>query len=134
MATFRKGLAIAGLIIGLATLLNNYFFIFTLAADPDDGGAGQFFWDIIDPLVVIVLAAITLTRAAAALRGATSWAANLLTIAFAVVAMYYLHNYLVKLALGWQGAWELTWYLLVPAVIVLLAAYAIEVFRKDRAG
>ena len=134
MATFSKGLAIAGLIIGLAILLNNYFFIFTLAADDVTGGAGQFFWDIIDPLVVIVLAAITLTRAAAALRAPTNWAANLLTIAFAVVAMYYLHNYLVKLALGWQKAPELTWYLLVPAVIVLLAAYAIEVFRKDRMG
>lgn len=134
MATFHKALAIAGLIIGLAVLLNNYFFILTLAADPDTGGAGQVIWDILDPLVVIALAAITLTRAAAALRDPTNWAANLLTIAFAVAAMLYLHNYLIKLIMGWETAFVWVWYLLVPLVVVLFAAYAIEVFRRDRAG
>lgn len=134
MATFRKALAIAGLIIGLAVLLNNYFFIATLDADPGNGGAGQVIWDIIDPLVVIVLAAITLTRAADALRGPGSWAGHLLTMAFAVVAMQYLHNYLVKLVSGWEAASVLAWYLLVPAAVVLLGAYAIEVFRKEGDG
>ncbi len=130
MATFRKVLAIAGLIIGLAVLLNNYFFIATLSAAPETGGAGQVIWDIIDPLVVIVLAAITLTRAADALRAPGTWAGNLMTMAFGVVTMQYLHNYLVKLVNSWQDASVWAWYLLVPAALVLLAAYAIEVFRQ----
>lgn len=131
MLAFRKGLAIAGLIIGLAILLNNYFFIYTLAANPDTGGAGQVIWDIIDPLVVVVLAAITLVRVSDALRGGGTWAGHLLTMAFGVVAMQYLHNLLIKWVSGWQEANVLAWYLLVPAVVVLLAAYAVEVFRKE---
>ena len=145
MDHLRKILASAALIVGAATCFNFFFFALSSVA-------GQVIWNIIDPIIVLVLAAITLINIAESVRirrglhargapsrspaeGSRPQAAqlprDLLTALVAVTVMFYLHNYLLKLAFGASAANAWIWHLIVPPVVVMLVFEGISLLLRN---
>ena len=160
MDHLRKILASAALIVGAATCFNFFFFALSSVA-------GQVIWNIIDPIIVLVLAAITLINIAesvrirrgfhargaslrspaegSSMRGASPSRSpaegsnpqtaqlprDLLTALVAMTVMFYLHNYLLKLAFGASAANAWIWHLIVPPVVVMLVFEGISLLLRN---
>lgn len=130
MEMLRKGLGGIALLAGLTALFNYYFFI--VAED-----AGQAIWNILDPVVVVVLAVAALLNAADSWRirgtagnGLRQLPRDLVTTLAAATAMFYLHNYLVKVTQGVEAANPWIWHFIVPPVVILLAVEGISLWRS----
>ena len=131
----RKGLGGIALLVGLAVVLNYYFFI-------ANGPGGQAIWNIIDPLIVIVLAIATLVNIADSLRVRDAGGGHLgqlprdvVTALVAATAMFYLHNYLVKVIQGVDVANVWIWHFIIPPTVILLAIEGISLLRSgNRTG
>lgn len=131
MNSLRKGLGGLMLLVGLATLFNYYFFI-------NASYAGQTVWDIIDPIIIVTLAASIALNFADSLRIRRAAADPLrqlprdaLTALAAVILMLYLHNYLLKVTQGVDAANVWIWHFIVPPVVVLLAIDGISHWRRQ---
>ena len=129
MDSLRKILAGVALIVG-AVAFFNYFF---LAVNP----AGQIIWDIIDPIIILTLAAVTLINIAESVeirRGDSEVGRlprDILTGLVAMAAMFYGHNYLLKLAFGVPAANIWIWHFIVPPVVVMLVFEGISLYLRD---
>lgn len=126
----RKILAAAALIVGAMACFNFFFFALNSVA-------GQVIWNIIDPLIVLVLAAISLINIAESVRirrgmhAAGQLPRDLLTALVAMTAMFYLHNYLLKLAFGASAANAWIWHFIVPPVVVMLVFEGISLLMRN---
>ena len=130
MDSLRKGLGAVMLLVGLATLFNYYFFANAMYA-------GQTIWDIIDPIIIVTLAVSIALNIADSLRIRGAAGSHLrqlprdaLTALAAATAMFYLHNYLLKVTQGVDAANIWIWHFIVPPVVVLLAIDGISHWRR----
>ena len=130
MDYLRKALAGIALIAGAAACFNFYFFALNSVA-------GQAIWNIIDPIIVLVLAAVSLINIAESVRvrrsgpPAGQLSRDLLTALVAMTAMFYLHNYLLKLAFGVAAANAWIWHFIVPPVVVMLVFEGISLHLRN---
>ena len=134
MDMLRKGLGGIALLVGLAVLLNYYFFLANEAV-------GQVIWNILDPLVVIVLGVATLLNVADSLRirGVSGGhlgqlPRDVVTALAAATTLFYLHNYLLQLIVGVDAAEQWIWHFIVPAAVILLAIEGISLWRSGSRG
>lgn len=134
MNSLRSILAGIAPIVGAIACFNYYFFAL-------NASAGQAIWNIIDPIIILVLAAVTLINIADSVRirrsgsnaGAGQLSRDLLSSLVAMTAMFYLHNYLLKLAFGAPAANVWIWHFIVPPVVVMLVFEGISLrLRKTR--
>lgn len=125
MFSWRKPLAGVALIVALVALVNYYLFAV-------DRATGQIIWNIIDPVIIVVLAALILLNVADSVRarrqaadsgghGGQQLPRDVITAITAVTTMFYLHNYLLKVVFGTAAANPWIWHFIVPPVVVLLA-------------
>lgn len=120
MVAVRKVLSAVALILGLVTAFN--FFLF--AVNPP---AAQTVWDLIDPLIILVLAAVTLLNISDSVQAHSGregregqFRRDVLTALVGMTAMFYLHNYLLKITYGVAEANPWIWHFIVPPVVVML--------------
>ena len=132
MEMLRKGLGGVALLLALAALFNYYFFIVAEYA-------GQIIWNIIDPILIVALAMATLLNVADSLRvrGAGGnqpgqLPRDVVTALAAATAMFYLHNYLVKVTQGVAAANPWIWHFIVPPAVILLAIEGISLWWGAR--
>ena len=129
MDSLRKILAGIALVVGTVALFNYYF----LAVNP----SGQIIWDIIDPFIILTLAAFTLINIAESVeirRGGSAVGRlprDILTGLVAMAAMFYGHNYLLKLAFGVPAANVWIWHFIVPPIVVMLVFEGISLYLRD---
>ena len=139
MFSWRKPLGAVALIVALVALVNYYLFAV-------DRATGQIIWNIIDPVIIVVLAALILLNSADSVRarrraadggghGGHQLARDLITAGAAMTTMFYLHNYLLKIAYGVGEANPWIWHFIVPPVVVLLTIEGIgQWLRAGREG
>ena len=134
----RRVLAVIALLAGLAAGVNYYVFAVSRAV-------GQPVWDALDPVIIVVMAALTLwnlaesVRVRAAARGGGEQrpgqlARDVVTALSAVTTMFYLHNYLLKVAFGVDAANPWIWHFIVPPMVVLLVVEGAAAWAKGKAG
>ena len=133
----RRVLAVIALLAGLAAGVNYYIFAVSRAV-------GQPVWDAVDPVIIVVMAALTLWNLAESVRVRVSaWgggeqlrgrlARDVVTALSAVTTMFYLHNYLLKVVSGVDAANPWIWHFIVPPMVVLLAVEGIAAWAKGKA-
>ena len=139
MFSWRKPLGAVALIVALVALVNYYLFAV-------DRATGQTIWNIIDPVIIVVLAALILLNIADSVRirrqaaagsghGGHQLRRDVITAIAAVTTMFYLHNYLLKVAFGTAAANPWIWHFIVPPVVALLAVEGIgQWLRAGREG
>ena len=141
MFSWRKPLAAVALIVALVALVNYYLFAV-------DRATGQIIWNIIDPVIIVVLAALIPLNIADSVRarrraadggghghGGHQLPRDIITAGAAVTTMFYLHNYLLKVAFGTAAANPWIWHFIVPPVVALLAVEGIgQWLRAGREG
>ena len=139
MFSWRKPLGTVALIVALVALVNYYLFAV-------DRATGQVIWNIIDPVIIVILAALILLNSADSVRARRRAAdggghaghqlpRDVITAGAAVTTMFYLHNYLLKVAFGTAAANPWIWHFIVPPVVVLLAIEGIgQWLRAGREG
>ena len=139
MFSWRKPLGAVALIVALVALVNYYLFAV-------DRATGQVIWNIIDPVIIVVLAALILLNIADSVRarrqaadggrhGGHQLPRDIITAIAAMTTMFYLHNYLLKIAFGTAAANPWIWHFIVPPVVVLLAIEGIgQWLRAGREG
>ena len=124
MFSWRKPLGAVALIVALVALVNYYLFAV-------DRATGQIIWNIIDPVIIVVLATLILLNIADSVRirrqaaagsghGGHQLPRDIVTAIAAMTTMFYLHNYLLKIAFGTAAANPWIWHFIVPPVVVLL--------------
>jgi len=138
MFSWRKLLAAVALIVALVALVNYYLFAV-------DRATGQIIWNIIDPVIIVVLAALILLNIADSVRarrqavdggghGLHQLPRDVITAGAAVTTMFYLHNYLLKVAFGTAAANPWIWHFIVPPVVALLAVEGIGQWLRAGRG
>ena len=138
MFSWRKPLGAVALIVALVALVNYYLFAV-------DRATGQIIWNIIDPVIIVVLAALILLNSADSVRARRQAAAggghgghqlprDVITVIAAMTTMFYLHNYLLKIAFGTEAANPWIWHFIVPPVVVLLAIEGIGQWLRAGRG
>ena len=141
MFSWRKPLGAVALIVALVALVNYYLFAV-------DRATGQIIWNIIDPVIIVVLAALILLNIADSVRARRQAAAvgghghgrhqlprDIVTVIAAMTTMFYLHNYLLKVAFGTGEANPWIWHFIVPPVVALLTIEGIgQWLRAGREG
>ena len=141
MFSWRKPLGAVALIVALVALVNYYLFAV-------DRATGQTIWNIIDPVIIVVLAALILLNSVDSVRIRRQAAAggghghglhqlprDVITAIAAMTTMFYLHNYLLKVVFGVEAANPWIWHFIVPPVVVLLAVEGIgQWLRAGREG
>ena len=139
MFSWRKPLAGVALIVALVAMVNYYLFAV-------DRATGQIIWNIIDPVIIVVMAALILLNIADSVRarrqdadssghGGHQLPRDIITAGAAVTTMFYLHNYLLKIAFGTAAANPWIWHFIVPPVVVLLVIEGIgQWLRAGREG
>ena len=139
MFSWRKPLGAVALIVALVALVNYYLFAV-------DQATGQIIWNIIDPVIIVVLAALILLNIADSVRIRRQAAdggghaghqlpRDIITAIAAMTTMFYLHNYLLKIAFGTAAANPWIWHFIVPPVVALLAIEGIgQWLRAGREG
>lgn len=130
----RRVLAVIALLAGLAAGVNYYIFAVSQAV-------GQPVWDAVDPVIIVVMAALTLWNLAESVRVRVGGerqpgqlARDVVTALSAVATMFYLHNYLLKVVSGVDAANPWIWHFIVPPMVVLLAVEGIAAWGKGKAG
>ena len=130
MEMLRKGLGAIALLVGLIVLFNYYLFIAAAYA-------GQAIWNIVDPIIIVVLASATLLNVADSLRIRGTAGSHLgqlprdiVTALAAATTLLYLHNYLVKVIHGVDIANPWIWHFIIPPVVILLAIEGISLWRR----
>ena len=131
MAAVRKVLSAVALILGLVTAFN--FFLF--AVNPP---AAQTVWDLIDPLIILVLAAVTLLNISDSVQAhgrsegrEGQFRRDVLTALVGMTVMFYLHNYLLKITYGVAEANPWIWHFIVPPVVVMLIFEGLALRQRD---
>ena len=138
MFSWRKPLAAVALIVALVALVNYYLFAV-------DRATGQVIWNIIDPVIIVVLAALILLNIADSVRarrrvadggghGGQQLSRDIITAGAAVTTMFYLHNYLLKISFGVAEANPWIWHFIVPPVVVLLTIEGIGQWLRAGRG
>ena len=138
MFSWRKPLAGVALIVALVALGNYYLFAV-------DRATGQIIWNIIDPVIIVVLAALILLNIADSVRarrqaadggghGGHQLPRDVITVIAAMTTMFYLHNYLLKIAFGTAAANPWIWHFIVPPVVVLLTIEGIGQWLRAGRG
>ena len=135
MFSWRKPLGAVALIVALVALVNYYLFAV-------DRATGQIIWNIIDPVIIVVLAALILLNIADSVRarrqaadgGGHQVPRDVITAGAAVTTMFYLHNYLLKVAFGTAAANPWIWHFIVPPVVALLAVEGIGQWLRAGRG
>ena len=135
VGTGRRALAAIALLAGLVAGVNYYLFAVNQAI-------GQPIWDVVDPIIFIVMAALTLRNLAVSLRVRFAGGEELrrqlprdvVTALSAATTMFYLHNYVLKVALGVEAANPWIWHFIVPPMVVLLVVEAIAAWPKGDDG
>ena len=138
MDSLRKGLGGLLLLVGLAALFNYYYFPLTDALGAKH--IGQTVWNIIDPFIIATLAVSVALHLADSLRvrnrnadGGSQlrqFPRDTLTALVAVNAMFYAHNYLVKVTAGVDVANPWIWHFIVPPTVVFLMVEGISHWRR----
>ena len=134
----RRILAVIALLAGLVAGVNYYVFAVSRAA-------GQPVWDALDPVIIVVMAALILGNLAESVRARVGGgsggeqqqgrlARDVVTALSAVATMFYLHNYLLKVASGVDAANPWIWHFIVPPMVVLLVVEGIAAWAKGKAG
>ena len=134
----RRILAVIALMAGLVAGVNYYVFAVNRAA-------GQPVWDALDPIIIVVMAALTLGNLAESVRARVGGgnggeqqrgrlARDVVTALSAVATMFYLHNYLLKVVFGVNAADPWIWHFIVPPMVVLLVVEGIAAWTKGKAG
>ena len=134
----RRVLAVIALLAGLAAGVNYYIFAVSRTV-------GQPVWDAVDPVIIVVMAALTLWNLAESVRVRVSargggeqrpgqLARDVVTALSAVTTMFYLHNYLLKVVSGVDAANPWIWHFIVPPMVVLLVVEGIAAWGKGKAG
>ena len=134
----RRVLAVIALLAGLVAGVNYYVFAVSRAA-------GQPVWDALDPIIIVVMAALTLGNLAESVRARVGGGSNggeqqrgrlardMMTAVSAVATMFYLHNYLLKVVFGVDAADPWIWHFIVPPMVVLLVVEGIAAWVKGKA-
>lgn len=133
----RRILAVIALLAGLVAGVNYYVFAVSRAA-------GQPVWDALDPIIIVVMAALTLGNLAESVRARVGGgnggeqqrgrlARDVVTALSAVATMFYLHNYLLKVVSGVDAANPWIWHFIVPPMVVLLVVEGIAAWTKGKA-
>ena len=130
----RRVLAVIALLAGLAAGVNYYIFAVSRAA-------GQPVWDVVDPVIIVVMAVLTLWNLAESVRVRVGGerhpgqlARDVVTALSAVTTMFYLHNYLLKVVSGVDAANPWIWHFIVPPMVVLLVVEGVAAWGKGKAG
>ena len=134
----RRILAVIALLAGLVAGVNYYVFAVSRAV-------GQPVWDALDPVIIVVMAALTLGNLAESVRARVGGgnggeqqpgrvARDVVTALSAVTTMFYLHNYLLKVASGVDAANPWIWHFIVPPMVVLLVVEGVAAWAKGKAG
>ena len=130
----RRVLAVIALLAGVAAGVNYYIFAVSRAV-------GQPVWDAVDPVIIVVMAALTLWNLAESVRVRMDGerqpgqlVRDVVTALSGVTTMFYLHNYLLKVGSGVDAANPWIWHFIVPPMVVLLVVEGIAAWGKGRAG